>query len=420
MAAEIPNPATPSEADCLAWVEGEPLPREREQALARAFGADPALARRLEAMRADRGALCSLETPAAPANLMAGVETALQPMLERQMLLGLQEGSSISDLPPISIVRPVRRSIVAAFFADRTGRRLAAAAAVLVVVGGAAYLGTTYLSRRTAPKPNMIALGGPSKPGPSASDEGAALALNPTQKRESQPAEAPPPPAPVETLAAETHEEKSKDLTPEGASGEAPETQVADAAQFGQWAEGPFLPELDGARAAELAKQGRLLIRVTALDPSFRNGGVAERIRRADGNMIRLGEDAPPALVQLLAPPAPAPEMGPQPEMERPAALASDSSLPSVPAPPSGSERSWTPPSEQTVYLAQVRLDGAALEALRGTLSGGYGAAQYEELNEPLTEGTAALNPTAVVWWTQPPAGWKDWAGVPIVVDVHR
>ena len=151
MPAEPTNPRPPDEADFLAWVEGEALPRDREAAVSRAIGADPALGRRLSSMRADRMALKSLAQVAAPASLMAGVEAALQPVLERQMLLGLRDGEEVADHPPISIVRPVKRSIMQTFFADRMGRRLAVAAGLLLMVGGATYLGTTYLSGRTAP-----------------------------------------------------------------------------------------------------------------------------------------------------------------------------------------------------------------------------------------------------------------------------
>src|SRR5579862_6004566 len=176
------TPHTPDEADLLAWIEGEPLPRDREQAVARALGEDRTLARRLEAMRADRTALKSIGPVAAPVGLMSAVETALQPVLERQMLLGLREGEPVADRLPISIVQPVKRSIMQAFFADRVGRRLAAAAAVLLMVGGATYLGTTYLSGRTAPKPTSIATAEPHK---SAEQTRVALAQDQTtQKKE--------------------------------------------------------------------------------------------------------------------------------------------------------------------------------------------------------------------------------------------
>src|SRR5688572_15734830 len=144
------NPAhTPDEADLLAWVEGERLPRDREAIVAAALTRDPALARQLELMRADRQAFSSLPEPSAPAGLMDSVEAALQPMLERQMLLGLRDGQPVENHLPVSLVQPMRRSILQAFVADRVGRRLAAAAALLLLLGGASYFATSYFSTHT-------------------------------------------------------------------------------------------------------------------------------------------------------------------------------------------------------------------------------------------------------------------------------
>src|SRR5262249_45834498 len=90
----------PDEGDLLAFIEGEALPRERELAVARELSGSPELARRLEAMRADREALRSLPQMSAPPGLLDAVEAALQPVLERQMLLGLRDGEPVSEMPP--------------------------------------------------------------------------------------------------------------------------------------------------------------------------------------------------------------------------------------------------------------------------------------------------------------------------------
>ena len=115
-----PRPQMPDEADLLAWVEGEPLPRDRELAVARALEADKRLARRLAAMKSDRSALCSMPEVACPPGLLRAVEAQLQPVLERQMLLGLRDGEAIQDHLPVSIVQPVKKSIVAAFLREVT------------------------------------------------------------------------------------------------------------------------------------------------------------------------------------------------------------------------------------------------------------------------------------------------------------
>jgi hypothetical protein len=425
MASDLSNPQPPDEADLLAWIEGEPLPRDREQVVARALGEDRVLARKLEAMRADRAAIKGIPEMAAPTGLMSAVEAALQPVLERQMLLGLRDGESFADHPPISIVQPVKRSIMQAFFSDRVGRRLAAAAALLIMVGGATYLGTTYLSGRTAPKSSTFA-------GKDAGtrDPNKTSAAGAERRLASADVAKPELPAPA-SAAADNRESSAAALTlpkiepaadaPSESNTSGRET-VADASEYGAWAVGPFLPELDGARAAELAREGRLIIRITAMDPGVRNVGLAERVRRADGSMFRLGDEPPAALVQMLAPPTPSANSEPAREAFTPPSVAGKNEFDApmtLVGPPAPAE--WSVPAPQTVYLVQIRLDGGAMEALKSALSGGYGEVQYEELAEPLPQdGSAAVNPASVVWWTQGPSGWVGWASVPVVVDTMR
>ncbi len=426
MATNPSNPQPPAdEAEFLAWVEGEPLARDREQAVARAMGADRALARRLEAMRADRAAHQGIADVAAPAGLMSGVEAALLPVLERHMLLGLNEnGGPVADHPPISIVQPVKRSIVQTFFADRVGRGLAVAAALLLMVGGATYLGTTYLSGRTAPRPTTIALGPGAHTAESRTGDARptlAAIESPAAKVESAAAKAEPPAA---ALAAAPVAPPSDELTPASAGSDAPGVTIADAADYGANVTGPFLPDLDGARAAELAREGRLVIRVKFADTALgaQSGKLADRVRHGDQSLFRLDAEAPPAVVALLAPTLP-PAYTPSDEAPARPQFAGDSKIASdlpegLPGPP---RPDWNVPPPQLVYLIQTRLDGGALDALKATLAGNAGEAQYEELADPLPQdGAAVLNPASVVWWNQAPAAWTWWASVPVVIDVGR
>jgi hypothetical protein len=409
-------PPLPDEADLLAWVEGEPLPRDKEAAVRRAMIDDQGLARRLEGMRADRAALRSLTAVSAPASLMASVEAALQPVLERQMLLGLREGQPIEDHPPISIVRPMRRSIAQTFFADRMGRRLAMAAGLLLIVGGTAYLGTTYLSGKTAPRPiNTLAVTKPR------TDSAPPSASTPAALTDAAPAKTGETAAPTAARVAErdaaveqAKTEPDEGMTIANAEPPAPEYSPADM--------GPFLPALDGARAAELAQDGRLVIRLKSVDPTVTSnpGRIAERLRSGDG--WRLGDDPSPALLTLIAPPAaPAPEAEPVPVPELPTVAQTDPEQPQPVYGPPGPPSDWHPLPPTTVYLVQARLDGATLEALRSALAGSYGEAVYEEQAEPLPqEGPGAVNPASVVWWASGPSGWARWANVPVVVDTAR
>ena len=94
-----------SEADLLAWVEADARSRAAHEAgspldrVARAIEADPGLGATLEAMRVDRAALGSLETPAPPMTLAASVleEHA------RQALLAL---SDMAAMGPRALTQP--------------------------------------------------------------------------------------------------------------------------------------------------------------------------------------------------------------------------------------------------------------------------------------------------------------------------
>lgn len=404
MTTQPPNsrPTPLDEGDLLAWVEGEPLPRDREKAVAIALGQDPALARRLEAMRADRKSIKALHTPAAPANLLAGVEAALQPVLERQMLMGLRDGELLSDLPPVSIVQPVKRSIVQTFLSDRVGRRLAVAAGLLLVVGGASLWATThFFSRPQQPPLGPIAIETESRPqiGPAPSID--VPYVGPEAVTRPMLAEADPPAITIE-----------------------PALTIAAADQADPSLMGPFLPELDGARAAELARENRLVIRITALDPAFASepGRLIDRIRRADQNMLRLGEEPTSTMVAALNPSfmerdrpvSPTRSFAPAYAGSAPSDLPPDVYGPPLPPP------EWNPPAPQLVYLVQARLDAAAMETLRTMLGGSYGRAEFEVLDAPLPDATPALNAASMLWWGQNPSGWTWWANIPVVIDTAR
>jgi hypothetical protein len=88
--------------------------------------------------------------------------------------------------------------------------------------------------------------------------------------------------------------------------------------------------------------------------------------------------------------------------------------LPPADIGPTGPE--YRPPPSPTVYVVQMRLDAAAIDTLLSALSP-LGEPTLEETPQTLPMDEAVLNPAAVVWWSQPPAGWTAWTSVPVVVD---
>lgn len=425
-----PGPRTPDEGDLLAFVEGEPLPREQERAVAAALAADPALARKLERMRADRSALRSMPAVAAPSGLLDAVESALQPVLERQMLLGLRDGRALEDHPPVSVVQPARRSVLGSLFAERAGRRMALAAGLLLVVGGASYFAATMIRPVSPARPLEIAdaarrvsaPAGPSSP---------RIGRGPDQTAQRMLAERPV--AADRSIAAAPTQAKALGGTANNASPSATLAQTKpEEPPFSpppapsQVASAPGLnPEdlgIDSARAVELAKQGRLVIRLRAPDPFVLShpSVIADRVRRSSPAMWRLGDEAPPQLASLLhAAPPPVPEPIARPSAPSAPVVASDDLSKDMYGPPAPSlPRTAAPFTTQpvpTVYLVQTRLDAAAIDGLRGALAP-YGEATLEESAQPLPLEDS-LNPAAVVWWSQPPSGWTWWASVPIVID---
>jgi len=423
-----PVPQPPDEGDLLAWIEGEKLPRDRELAVAAALSQDPGLARKLELLRADRQALCSLPEIPAPAGLMEAVEAALQPMLERQMLVGLQDDLPDNSPLPISMVQPMRRSVFDIFLADRAGRRMAAAAAVLLMVGGISYFATSQFSGTTPAR--IVASKGAAE---NAADGTNPAAMSMATKTEPSSPEA----AAVRSAGAEPIA-KIADAAPiiaaaPAASEPAAELTADPAPMAITQLYGPPSPTdavvitaLEMDRAVELARESRLVIRLRTADPSVmaQPQRLTDRIRRAASPAWKLGGDVPAATLAILSPPT-MPRIRPMERSVQPTAFAGMSDLaPGMYGPPRPEPLPPIPDIPEpkpAAFIVQTRLDVPALETLRNAISGRYGEVVFEELAEPLPlNETPSLNPAAVMWWSQSPTGWTRWADIPVVIDAFR
>lgn len=381
----IPVPPGLGEADLLAWVEGEPLPRDTAAAVARALDADPALARLLGAMKRDRAAVRALPDEAAPDGLAASAQAMLEPALERRMLLGLESSAPVNGTP-VSIVQPSRRSILEVVFMDRIGRRFAAAAALLLVAGGTTWVLTGAFNRGGLPRGPEIA----------AADTAKELAPPPVTKTEdlTQLAmEVPTPPNPAD------------ELLEYGPPAPAMTLAAAPAAP----------PAMPVARALELARENRLVIRVTAA--SFPEStawmeGLAARARPESAWRVN-ASPSPAVMASLTRRQEPIAVTG-GPDVRELAASRSASEFvtPGVvpPAPVAA-------PRERRVFSVDSRLDESALESMLATLAEGGQAAEFVEAAEPLPAGAPAMTPASMLWWTQPPACWAPWGSVPVVVE---
>jgi hypothetical protein len=417
-------PALPpgiDEVDLLAWVEGDPLPRNREVAVARLLSEHPALARRLEAMRGDRDAVRDLPADErAPAGLMQGVDAALQPLLERQTLLGLQDGDLADPRPPISLVVPPRRSIVDLLLRDRMGRRMALAAALLLAVGSGTYFAAMMFSLQGRQPSSIGPLAvhdqplddatsfdrpGPAIPAP-ALEDAVALAAAPERQEPGEPTEIEAP--------AQARADLSRAET-------LPEPADEDLASATALAAPAPLP-MDSGEALRLAREQRLVIRVRLGEGALRPDRVADRLRRAGSPGWRYAGEAPLTVAMQLAPP----ETFAPPAVVRPGEtwFGTPAGVPSgaLYGPPAPGIALDLQRSGPAVYTVQSRLDPASLDSLRTALRGVAADVIFEEADPEIIARHEAtiLAPSAVLWWGQSPSAWVRWTTVPIVVEPAR
>ncbi len=402
MADTRPNGTPPiDEGDLLALVEGQALPAARAAATQRTLDGDPALARRIEAMRSDRETLARFAGERAPPELIEAVMAAVEPTLERRMLLGLEQGRPVSDHLPISVVQPARRPTFATTFVRRA-RPLAAAAGVLLAISAAVYL--------------LIPSIGPSRPGvPPIADAG-------------------PIEVPVDALALDQPKVEPGPVEPEtptivanaGPEAPAPEiaAEVSPATTLVAGAEPAELPGIDTSRALRLASQRRLVIVVRAADVAAAADGL-ERLASRRGAAWRVSPQVPAAVLAALTrstdPSPPVPQMGRFPE-ETLISMSDGPRNPMMrylesprPAPPI-----VEPAPGDRVCVLESRLDSGAFDAMRSAIRGAGARLEFRVLDEPLPDDGEVLHPSAVLWWDQPPSTWTRWAAIPVVVENGR
>ena len=360
------------ELDLLGWVEGD-LPRARQQPVEALLAKEARLRDLLGAMASDRDAIRSLSIERAPAELLAGVEARL----ERDLLVGL----SGADAAPLSIPLPrvvVRGEGVLARIGRAPVARIVGAAAAVIALSavGVVMLNNDGARPRTEGVEPPVLLGA----GPGGVSEGTALA---SATPEAAPTESDVDPVPSLSALASAEPAPSP-LTQEIAAEVSPE------------------------RAAELVREGRLVLVVRTLDRDRTIQRLAT-IHAEPRPTWMLLDRADASLALALDPrPAPAATIDPM-------AMASSRSDPArgVLLPPSAPD----PARQRAVYLAEADATPRALAALRGALSAGRSqAAHFVALETPL--GMPEANSIdSVLWWNRPPSGWVRRFTLPIVVE---
>jgi hypothetical protein len=189
---------------------------------------------------------------------------------------------------------------------------------------------------------------------------------------------------------------------------------------------GPVREPMEASLAAELARERKLVVRVVSSEAATSPRHLCDRlIKEFNAPAWKLASEVPMELASALdarplqadrsVTPAVAPE---------PTAFAGAEGIAPLMGPPAPREPVTIERSEpQPVYLVQARLDAATMSQLRANLERAGRTAEvvfeerYEALPLPSGGGAPVLTPAAVLWWTNPPAGWTSWGEVPVVVE---
>ncbi len=406
-----PGLSEADESELLGLVEGSLSP-ERERAVLTRWQGRPDILRMIEGMVGDRAGLTSVADAVPPRGLLNGVEA----YLEREALLsgdeagsqfstGVEQGTLVSDRPPQVRVVP-RRGGASLIF----GRYGALAAVLAVAIGGAAYI---MMPARTNTSTPLFA-----------QRDAASSPFSDSSSGRISPA------APVDNMFRKEsagHREADGELAvAPSAKSSAPEApgpaNRGDAVPNATVAAAPA--EISAERALELAREGRLMVRVVAGSAQRAMQKAQTALRDRDSAAGLVGSvDASPQDAARIASAAeslrPLHRLGADSiERGRPEALAASDKPPparSVQASESVLDQRSVP--RRTVASVDVRLSAEAIESLRNVLTTrGAGTVEFIELPEAIP-AAPEFDAEQALWWTQPPSAWTPRVRVPVVFE---
>lgn len=388
---------TLDETHLLAWIEDE-LSADDQRVVERALAANSSVRDAVAGMKTDRAQFRAMGDEPAPADLLTGVAD----LLEREMLVGLTDQSDLAPIP-VSKVRPIAvrpawvRTITGGLgtvVVDRTGRRLALAAGLLIAAGGLTYF--VSLNINPASKSTIDPLTNP----------GTTIARADTDQDTPTPGDG------------HTSDDGVGSRDPSGPTRPAA-TRLAQ--HDPPATNAPDDDLITPARAVELARAGRLVIRV-------RTGDADRALRLLDrigerSTSVRVFDALAPALAsRLRSRPAIADpdRRSPDRPARDPIAIAG-SHDPTTPALPT-IERRTTAPQLAGWRVAGLRLvemdltERTLAAALRSIAGGG---ASFEAADAPMDLPTAS-DPSRVLWWGEPTSAWVPRTVVPVVIEIQR
>ncbi len=384
------------------WIDGNLSDEQASRLLAASGRSD--LNDRVAQMQLQKAALASVPVERAPRDLHDRTMAAL----EREMLLGAveEERSSNGSTPSLRLVSDPDAASLSKARAERTRKALpglAMAAGLLLVVGGTTYFvaQTISLSRKPLAQPS-IAQSNTQQPSPIDLSAATEVAMDDAKN--------------------EAGMMKSSTDAPGAALSRAADSSFAGAAR--EAATEPVTVALD--RAAELASEGRLAIRVLSDDLSglktFEQVG-SNGVQRA----WRVQKDVPAQVVASVLPAA-FPAGSNESLMNDPRMLASEIVTPlagfgaafgsnifaAASSPQTGDASSIS--RVRASYLVTIPATESGLDVLRTTLRNRLrGVVEFIEL--PAAVATqAADNARDALWWMQAPNQWTPKATIPLLV----
>lgn len=432
-------PASLSETDLIAMVEGTLSP-DREQTAIAALKAEPRLGLLIKQLRSDRQSLAALgASRPAPDDIRDKVLAVVDRRVIRELDQLAQQSSEV--IIPISTLTIHQPTVFEVMARSPWMRRLPIAAGLLLAAGLVGYVAMVAMDR-----PNAVQ----SSPGTSTQITG-------TQKTTPQPE------VPSERDGNSTAVTSRLETTPLGqpfdsiapkppsTPGDEPIILVnatdapvpARPVNDGPQAEGPSvaLSSLDKPEpppapahhhqpivgtislpvAAELASAGRLVIIVSGDDLTVQLAGLARSSAQPLANFAWevSSVDRLPAPVLALLPAASTPS-GREPSLTEPAFAGDSSSGVSMSAPGASPtslpDRSAPATLVQSVSLEPTEANLAALKlALESPTPGARPCTvRFAALESPLPQ-TFSLTPDSILWWNSPPARWSRTATIPVL-----
>lgn len=408
------NPIPPNldEADLIALIEGEQVINPR--AVRAAIEADHDFGRLLVEMRADRATLRAMHAGSAltaPASILEGVEARL----EQDALAGIVRSEPTVTSLPISaspvITRPTRFQQL---LESRSVRRYAMAAGLALVGGVSLLFVASAVSRAISAGQN---------PRPVAVTPGDQLPHD----------DGYPYPIPSRNVA-DNHGSTSPFDPASFAIGDDRDlprlvSRPEDAPSFNDPIS-PAMPIADAgitlARALELARDGRLVIRIRAQAGGAQaaENDVRALSRQSSKDVKWRTLESAPSIVTALAakvqtrPSAPSvPDKSDQPI----AATDPNSKPPVVPPQPSKTINNLhVPPDFRPLYTVEFDAAERNLESLLKNLDKGTAqSVEFVEL-EVAVETTPGLDPASMLWWGRKSSEWVKRIAVPIVLETQR